>query len=380
MSELFPITQHWSWGTFFLYAGVSYLAVFLCKKGAAANAGKTCSNHLVGRFNHYYVCAAMILTLLATIRSLEVGVDTHKYVSEFLNASEMQFDLKHLFSFHQMEPGYQLVLMLTRALTDNYHILFFVVYAPLSFAYILFISHFYSEKGSYVFLPLFIFYFVSNMSGMRAGMATIFLLYSFILIDQKKYIKAIIVTLVACAFHYTMLFNFYVILMTWLFAKPQVRKRRWLWTVGLLLSVALSGVALSGVQMLLAGTKYEYYLRTGGNQSFLGSIVFVIYGVIALLYYDRIIDKDTKYSQLLIMTLAFLAAYPMIYLTGAYRIPYYYILPRLVIWDYSARQVECKVDPKYRMMVRIGLCMIVFVYLLFRFTRASVDGAFAYKL
>lgn len=382
MSLLFPITSHWSWFSFFLYVSISYVVVFLCKCGACGNRNSMITvrgRYVCFNFNLYYLSAVFILVVFATIRTHEVGVDTFRYVEEFEMFQNLNIDWKRVLTFHQEEPGYQLFLNLVKKISDNYHILFFAIYTPLAFAYINFIRYFYDSFDSYIFLPLFIFYYFSNMSGMRSALGTIFLLYSFVQVEKRKYFNAIILTFVACLFHYTMMYNFYIIFIIWFFTKPQVKEKKSLWIVGICLGVVASNLGLTMILSLFADTKYSYYTSAGGNESFLGSIVFVIFGILAICKYRDIVNTQRK-STLLLIDLAFLVTYPMIYLVGAYRIPNYYILPRLVIWDYALDAYGKELDRKSRRILKIAVKILVLVYLLFRFTRASTDGGFVYHI
>lgn len=378
MQSLFPFTYNWSWGTFFLYISVSYVVVCLCKKGAKKNKHGLLSKHVLpaSNLNACYLFAVLILTILATIRSSSVGTDTHGYVNEFLAMSDFYFDWKRLFTFQQIEPGYQLLILFVRKLTQNYHILFFVVFFPLSIAYITFIKYFYSQVDQYCFLPLFIFYFVSNMSGMRAALGTIFLIYSFIALSENRFFKANILTLIACTFHYTMMFNFYIVFVSWLFKQREFRRRRWLWILGFCASFVFANYGIATLLSIIEKTKYGYY---SGADSLWGSIVFIIHGIVAVWLYRRIYDND-KEMTLLVVSLSFLITYPMIYVVGAYRIPNYYILPRLFIWD-SALSTFCNESTiATKRIVKVGCVLIVAIYILFRFSRASVDGGFVYTI
>ena len=130
---------------------------------------------------------------------------------------------------------------------------------------------------------------------------------------------------------------------------------------------------------IFAGTKYSYYTEKLEEQSLLGSLFFVLYGIFAFGSY-RVFMNEEEYSgefrNIFVVTLAFLVTYPVIFVTGAYRIPNYYIMPRLTVWSKMKTYYEGRIIQKQLFQLLIQI--IVILYLLFRFTRTSIDGGFIY--
>ena len=385
MQSLFPITEYWSWVTFVLYIAVSIVVCRCCRAGAIWRQ-KTDDiffkeKHRVRLVNSniYFGIAFFILVLLGTLRTVDVGSDTQVYIGYFDNIGKFSFKLSNLFNFNQMEPGFQIYLRLIRNISSNYTFLFFVNSILISTAYIAYIKYFFDEKSDYTFLQIFIFYYVSNMSGMRAALATVFILFSYIMLAKGKNIKAIILTLFACSFHYTMVFNFYIIIMIMLFKSEELRKRKWLWTVSLLATLGIAMTSTYALRGIFAGTKYSFYTDKLEELSLLGSMFFVLFGIFAFGFYREIMLND-KYSEkiknIYLVTIAFLVTYPVIFVTGAYRIPNYYVLPRLTIW--GEMKIFYGKYVKQRQIYQLIIQIIIILYLLFRFTRSSVDGGFIY--
>jgi len=383
MNSLFPITEYWSWGTFFLYIVISLVVCKCCKCGANWKYYEKYNNNIkvsvIKNSDLYYGIAFIILVLLGTLRTIDVGSDTSVYIGYFNNIGSFGFKWSELFSFNQMEPGFQMYLKIIHSISSNYTFLFFVNSVLVSFAYISYIKDFFDYKSDYVFLQIFIFYYVSNMSGMRAALATVFLLFSYKMIANGKNAKAVVFTLLACSFHYTMIFNFYIIIMTILFKFEQLRKRKWLWMISIVITTVIAMSSTYLLRELFAGTKYSYYTERLEDQSLLGSMFFVIFGILALICYRYFIPSENyspQFKNIYLVSLAFLITYPVIFVTGAYRIPNYYIMPRLTVWGEMKLFFQQRVNQK--VLFHAGIQLIVFLYLLFRFTRTSVDGGFVY--
>ena len=390
---IFPISEYWSWGTFLLYFLVSVLVTRSCRTAAKYKATAAEEYSIYGytkRYSNYklnyrffYFIAFLILVLLATLRSSDVGADTHVYVDYFEKWRTYMFDWNRLFSFQQMEPGFQLYLHLVRRITSNYTVFFLITYSFVAWAYIRYISFFYNEKSNYIFLQLFIFFYVSNMSGMRAAMGTVFLLLSYIKIEKNEYLKAAILTLFACTFHYSMLYNFFIIAGTWIYRKPVLRQRKWLWVVLMVLVTGFASTSVAMLKGLFSDTKYSFYSSVSiADQSLLGSVFYILYAVLCIINYKRIMNANHYIKGQLILTLCFMVTYPMIYVTAAYRIPNYYAMPRIVVWgDMSDIAIgSFGKDGNQKMILRIVLQIIIILYLLFRFTRSARVGSFTYIL
>lgn len=383
MYSLFPITEFWSWRTFILYIFVSFVVCKCCKSGAKwkqiENINQTNSSRYIKNSNLYYAMAFLVLVLLGTLRTVDVGSDTHVYIGYFDNVDTFSFQFSKLLSFNQMEPLFQIYLKLIHRICNNYTFLFGVNSILVSYAYISYIKEFFDHKSDYTFLQIFIFYFVSNMSGMRAALATVFLLISYKKLANGKNIQALIFTLFACGFHYTMIFNLYVIIMTVLFKSEELRKRKWLWIASLCITMGLAMTSTYLLRGLFATTKYSYYTEKLEDQSLLGSLFFVLFAIFAFYVYKYFMNSDEyspKFKNIFLISLAFLITYPVIFVTGAYRIPNYYIMPRLTVWGEMKLYFQSKM--KQKEIFHIFVQIVVILYLLFRFTRSSVDGGFIY--
>ena len=383
---IFSGSSTWSWTTFFLYYFVSVVVVFFCKIGI----GRTVYVGVDG--TNSFMCnrkdgilpsfiAYVILVLLATLRSNMVGSDTWKYVDDFLFVDYQdlkEFDWKQLLLFHQTEPLYLLFVRFVRSFTDNYHILFLCLYSMVAASYILFIRHFLKKELNASFLKLFIVFYVGNMSGMRSALATIPLLLSFISLDNGHYKKAIVYSIVAFFCHYTMLYNIFIVLGVWLVKKVKsLQNSRWI-CFAFIGTFAISVVGASSLLGFFAETKYSFYTDTASEQSFLGSTIYVVFGLLLLLYF-KTFNKIYSYQTLLYVCVLLLITYPLIYVTAAYRIPHYYALPRLIMWCAITTYLGYRYS-RYKVMINIGCDLIVFAYMLLRFYKSALDGFFEYVI
>lgn len=376
-------TSNWSWETFFLYYLVSIIVVSLCKAGigiVGADEGifQSSMNKRKEKFAPFFL-AYLMLVVLATLRTNMVGSDTWKYVDEFINIDRLSFktfDWSAFFLFHQKEPIYTLFTILVRTLSDNYHVYFFCLYSMVAGSYILFLKHFLRKGINGSFLKLFIVFYVANMSGMRSALATVPLLLSFIALDKKQYKWSILYTILAVLCHYTMLYNFFIIIGVWIVRRfVFFQKKKWvILAFSLVLFISLfSASSLLGV---FADTKYSFYTENASDMTFAGSAIYVILGLFLLVNFKQL-NKDLKYQTLFYILLFFLISYPFLYVTAAYRIPNYYALPRLVIWCVLIDMIISK-NPQMKREVALCAEFMVFAYMLLKFYKSSLDGYFMY--
>ena len=381
LNSIFPITSNWSWLTFFLYLIVSFFTVKLCKQGLLFQETSLSEKKSVNINSAVcFIMAWLLLVMLATLRDETVGTDTKNYIPYFLTKTSVDYRWEDFFSFRQREPGFQYYIYFIRTFTDNYTYLFFVTYSFIAFAYIYFIKNTCHHKNNTVFLYIFIFYYTSNMSGMRSAIGAAFILLSFLSLEKKSYFKSAFLTAIGVLFHYTMIFNFYVILSHWLLNNTKIREKRSLWITLIVFTIAFSNFGIYYLKGLFAGTKYDYYSVDGADTSLLGSMFFVILGVLCIYFYKEIISRDSITNSNLIICMCLLASYPLLFVTGAYRIPNYYIMPRLYIWSVILEELNKKMTRKSIPLYYISIRILAILFLLLRFTKSSVDGGFIYKL
>lgn len=151
-----------------------------------------------------------------------------------------------------------------------------------------------------------------------------------------------------------------------------------MWIALIISTIAFANVGLYFLQAVISETKYDYYSVDSSETSLLGSMFFVVLGVFCIYYYKSIIHKDFITITNMIICMAMLAAYPLLFVTGAYRVPYYYVLPRLFIWSSIVDETKKRFPSRAYLLLDISIACIVIMYLLLKFTKSSLDGGFIY--
>lgn len=141
---------------------------------------------------------ALLLTLLPSIRSKEVGTDTDSYVRIFESTEKFQDIL-----LFKMEVGYSIFSFVCSYLFTNYFFLLTIIAFVVVITYTRIIAYFSQNYflSFYIYITSGIYVFFFN--GARQGIAAALTTYSIIYIVEKRIFQYIILILIAISFHKT---------------------------------------------------------------------------------------------------------------------------------------------------------------------------------
>lgn len=150
----------------------------------------------------YLLSFSVLMLLLCGLRDVDVGVDTHTYVSTFLipEALESSVDGNSKYEF-----GYVLFVKLLRLFTDNYHVYIFatslVIFAGLYF----FVRDNCNANFGIALMIYFAFLYYVDFSAVRQAMALSIAINSLQFLKKKKWIPATLIILLGASFQMTAL-------------------------------------------------------------------------------------------------------------------------------------------------------------------------------
>lgn len=155
----------------------------------------------VGRSNKkmYCVIVCIALTVIAGLRSLEVGPDGRVYANYFYILQKMNFI--QISEYFTKEPAFYYVTKLLQNTGMGLQGWYTIIGGLFSFSVVL-IIYYYSEIPGYSILALFsLGYYTFSFTGLRQTVALSLILLSGIFLKQKKYIRYIVFVLLAFLFH-----------------------------------------------------------------------------------------------------------------------------------------------------------------------------------
>jgi len=383
MNSLFEFGEYWDTGTFILFFVAGLIIARLAHRGANIEAlshpveEKQYKKGLVlsYKLNIYYSFIYLILLLLYSLRSSEVGADTASYVSAFHNANSfnLQYSLNNLIS--QREPLFQITTYIIRKITDSYTIYLLCYGIIIASAYTRFIKSFWNTNNSFIMIIGLMVEYHYGLNVMRTALGMAFVLMSLCEIKKEKWIKAIIVGIIGVLFHYSAFIHIPLIILFYVVSRRERLSRKKI----ILLIAASIGIIIAGVPLLsnyFLATRYHGYVERASSGTLLGYwyIILSIGLSIILLLKNR--EKDAKSNILIFTTLYNVILLLLNYLFGAYRLTNLYVAPRLCLWDTLPQRFK---SPQHRVIIRSVLFISLIVYMLFRMSRNSNPPGFAYK-
>ena len=152
--------------------------------------------------NIYLVFSTVLLFLICALRDVSVGVDTKDYVNTFLNKNALEIIIGDTNKF---EIGYKFYIKFLRAFTDDPQIFVFITSLILFGGTYIFIWK--NCIGSYgLSIAMFMaFLYYTYFSAIRQSIALVIAINSFNYIYNRKWVKALLLIILAALFHYTAL-------------------------------------------------------------------------------------------------------------------------------------------------------------------------------
>jgi len=183
------------------------------------------------------------------LRHYSVGVDSVRYYQRFLQAANID-SFKEIFSLHRFEPLYTLLEGTIGIFTDNYTIFFLgtslLIFIPVG----IFIYKYSNNYFMSIFLFIVLGYFDFSMNVVRQSIAMSISLIGYKYAKEKKFLKFLLIVLIASLFHYSAVVIFPIYFLTNL--KP---RREYIYSIGILL------VALTAFNNQIAQFIHSFYYK-----------------------------------------------------------------------------------------------------------------------
>lgn len=308
----------------------------------------------------YFIITFFSVTLVEGLRSINVGEDLRAYVSWFYYYQGTKFGLENLYDFSSFEPGF---ILLSKAigkiaLSPQCFIMctsIIIVFLNLTLLYK-------SSKDFYLSILLFFGFnhFFTSMVSLRQYIAIGFVVWVFILLNEKKYKFALIMCIVALYFHQSSAI-FSIVVLAAHFLKRYRKSIPWIFGLSIV-SILFINQLYDFVSSFFVKYSTNYQMSTGGMIGKLRLIyIFLEIILLFIIYFSRKYqdDKYTEYSILIIPSIfcGLLTSVPW-----AFRIGYYfdYILLLLI----PEMVVDEKVNRKAFRIATIIVSIIFFLYYL----------------
>lgn len=354
-----------------------YLCSFSISCGFSFLAEKSLEKRNRKLFLVFSFFSIFVVTLLAGMRSSEVGTDVltyGNYVFRFACSSS----LKGLFGKYGsiMEPFYLVLNFVVSCIYKDVHFFYFIF----QFIIMIFIyaALFDNRKFSSLTLGLFIYYtlfYSFALNGMRQSMAMAIVLYATKYIYKADFKRYFIWVIIATGFHYTallfLLFYFIYLLLDKLDS-----------TIGkiiILTGMIVVALAYSGLIKMISAVfgKYERYIITSGTYSLsLNPLVIRLPILILYIVLNKEYKKDNKqFDFWMVMLLGDVIFSQMRGLMAAlYRISLYFGIVKIQAYPYITKVF----DNKSRYIVKILLVLYLLIVWYYQVVIQGNDGVYPY--
>lgn len=315
------------------------------------------------------ILSGVILFCLIGLRSTTTGGDTEIYMNAFYRVEGMSFLDTILYGFKDI--GYSALEWVIHVLGGEFRWILLLNAACFSYAISSYIFK-YSERPALSYLLLFSFNLAQfTMSGIRQTFAMSLILFALIKYEEKKYVFALMLYILAVAMHLSSAIVIVILPLTWLFKNGKMPKY----------SLLILGIVFAfkyQVASRIAVLFNSYSDRIGDievdSQSglIMCIVVISIYTIAVLFsrrYYQRYENARYDFSML------FMASFFEILVTTQaifFRLAFYTLFSIVVV---CPRVIEVSVTNRSKNLLS-GMAYILALVMIYGFTIHSIAGGY----
>ena len=309
----------------------------------------------------YIILCIAVLTLIAGLRNITVGIDTKSYVYYFEHYGKMNWQKLFRNISGDSEFNSWFILKIIYLLSGGNSTVLFIVVATIMSAALFFLIKNYSDDP---FISIIMFvsigYFHFSMSGMRQTLALAIVIFSYKYVRDRKLLKFLLVLLIAYLFH-----NSAII---FLIAYPVARLRLGVKHIFIFVSsVAALSFASPFVQWFifnfLRWERFTLYESGRASLNLSGFFVHLVIFLFCLYYYNRIIKNDARdlsYFNIMFIGLIFLLMTPI--MAEFFRIAYYFNIYGIIL---LTKALKSETNPRFKTFIYSGVTTVFLAYYLF---------------
>lgn len=292
----------------------------------------------------------------------QVGVDDLNYITYYNLIFEGE--VKQFFSISGVENSFYYIAILLSKFGFNYKMLF-IVYAFISCFFLYKITEkmeFNKKEYLLFFLSFLTFSILPYITIMRQFAAAMIGIYASLLFNDNKYIKSILLLLLAVFFHNSSIIFIFV----FIFSKIKLLNKKAIYIFLPILSwfLNITGIFYYLMKIVLVKTPYYNYFLSIGEDSFGGTskvvlLMFIVYCFSIYLIKNKILENK-KTRIILVLEMIFFSLYFITQNMGVLgRLYDYFIIfePFSLIWVYICAK------PKFKNLF-FGLISLFFLFLI----------------
>lgn len=340
-----------------IYVGLALVLFFAAKLAEITNSKKAV----------WFMVA--LLTLIAGLRAVTVGIDTKTYDAVFSYVASGNFK-----SIYGMEESFLDICALLLTIWENNHFLF-VGFAFISHTLCLF--RLWKDREYIAFrwsvFAYYILFFAFSLNGMRQFVAMSIVFYATAFVREQKYIRFILMVALASLFHTSALVGMAYLFFEMIFLRFFDRKRKMI----TFLLVVVGGIFGFSILSNLINQYARYFDRQSSSFGIMTIAKFVLL-ILSVVIIETSSDKKERYRYLSVRWNFFVGLllnslnYFFLYMG---RIGHYFSIFEVVFIGYL---FQTKNKTKWTLLFKFGYAMLL-LYYLYNGISSGAQGEMPYR-
>lgn len=312
----------------------------------------------------FIIMVSILLLLIISFRDISVGTDSYAYLKDYqINYNILPFS--SFIEFIKEENGFRIILLILHRLGINWRG-FQILYAALVTISLGLFCYKYSDNLFITYLLyVTIGTFAMSLTGIRQTIAIALVLFIYNLLDNKKYVPALLLYVVASSTHYTALFMIILFFLELLIKNKKRNFSFWIF-IGIIIPI-LSYFFTKKILdifsfLLLDKYKYSGYYTT--LNSTLNPVVIIMYSILFLyiltgiiLSKNKLTDKDIKFFILSSFFIGCYLASGTVYMLA--RLSYYFSPFFIVLLTNNINNFY--LNKRSKIVIELLLCLICLI-------------------
>lgn len=320
-----------------------YLIVFLIVIFSTYRAEKLYKRGYKYRGTIYIIISILFMSILAAIRNDDIGKDIETYVIPTFNWA-LKYNFSEFMKIGNLESGYMIFSFIITNVFKDYHFILFFIQIIIS---LLIYSFAYKERNRMpMWLVMTVFLLIiynDTFTMMRQSIAVLLIILSYTSLKEKKYLKTILLYVIAILFHNTAMISILGYIFIVINYSNKITKNSKIYiNIGVLVIYI---ICLSFYQKILYFFTFnvsllpirfyeyfntEYYLDVLSISK--SVLLFKIICIFISIVYNNIFKKEEKESKLIMIFLLIdLGIYILSFKLGPImRLGYYFSYPALL--------------------------------------------------
>lgn len=336
----------------------------------------------------FSVIAILIPSIIAGVRDLTVGRDIGVYVTPAIE-SATNSNFWDYMTNSANEIGYSLFIYIITIFTDNVHFsLFCIQLITITFIYLFAYKKRDKLQMWLVMLIYLLSWYCISYTMMRQSIAVAIIIFSTVFFERKKYIKTILLFLLAMSFHVTAVLGIVVYIMMYIysgkFSKKTTRIITTIISVGLVIATLFYKELLyflANVLNVLPDRFYGYAVEYTAGKLYTNysELLYKLFWIIGAIFYMIKMRKVENNSKLILMLLlidfaTFIVSWKIVNIGRAgyyfFYIGLFYLIPEIVEMFKEKKQNQ--------IAICVIMILVMFVFWYWKFPINSYSDTYPY--